>query len=938
MDKYVIREVGLNGKPYVQLDEDITFYVHKKIASNKYKATSVSFNQNEIGSANETLKGVKLKGNKGTVDVRAYIHTNYVDIIIPNKQIEGKYGIELLKTKEDKTTALPGVTFTVTKGEGENAKTVVDKQATGSDGKVTIIPNETKITTNDLEQEVYTITENSTDSRYLKMSNEIKLYVTKGLNSDKTEYVVTRASFAADKELKQTDVELTDGTKLVANVNVEDGVVKVTIPNKEIEGNYGLEIVKTGENDEPLKDVEFTITEGEETSEKDITPENNKTNEEGKLTVFTKETRNITSNDVNTKDVYTIEEIKVNDSYVALPRPLTIYVTKGLNSQKTAYVATNASFSKENSETTQNISLPNGKIVTVSLNVQNSLVTVTIPNHKIEGKYDLELIKVDQKDGISALPGVTFDIKTMKGTEEVKLYNTNGEEIITKGLTTNSEGKIILPNVKITEGAKYNFEITETKVPDGYVMLKDKINVSFETKVDNKTQSYVLENATVNGVAELNSTSNKLTVKVQNGQFDLALRKYISGITVSAGSADEKKVTLPNRVPVFKIGQNGEFLYEHSKETVAIGNQNVVEYTLRVYNEGSIAGYAKEIKDDIPEGLEFLPENSTNKKYRWKLLDEQGNEVNEVNKAKYIVSNYLSKEQEENEGDNLLKAFNTKEYAEGKVKEPDYKEVKVAFKVTMTSTEDKIITNKAEISDDSDKDGNDITDKDSTPDEWIDGEDDQDIEKVRVQYFDLALKKWISKAIVIEDGKEAITETGHTAEDEQEEIIKVDLKDSKINNVVVKFEYKIRVSNEGEIAGYAKEISDYIPEGLKFDAADNPNWKEVEGKIVTEELKDTILAPGESKDVTVILTWINRKDNLGLKQNIAEISKDYNIYGSPDIDSTPDNKVVGEDDIDDASVMITVKTGQAVTFVGLTITVITILGLGIILIKKYVIK
>ena len=939
VDKYVVEEVNLNGKPYIKIVDPITVYVHKDLEGNKYIPTSVSFEENEIGSKEVTKQGVKLQDNKGTVDVKAVITSNeYVTVIVPNESINGTYGIELLKTAEDKTTPLKNVKFTVTKGEGKNAETVVDKQSTSSDGKITIIPNETEITTNDLGQEVYTITENSTDSRYLKITNAIKLYVTKGLNSDETEYVVTNASFASDSEKLETDVTLADGTILKANVTIENGVVKVTVPNKEIKGNYVLEIVKTGENDEPLKDVEFTITEGEETSAKDITPENNKTNEEGKLTVFTKETRNITSNDVNTKDVYTIEEIKVNDSYVALPRPLTIYVTKGLNSNKTAYIAKQASFSKENLETTQDISLPNGKIATVSLNVQNSLVTVTIPNHKIEGKYDLELIKIDQKDGESVLPGVTFDIKTMKGTEEVKLYNTNGEEIDTKGLTTNSEGKIILPNVKITEGARYNFEITETKVPNGYVMLKDKIVLSFNTKVDNETQNYVLDEATVNGVAELESASNKLTVKVQNGQFDLALRKYISGVTVNAGNADEKTITLPNRVPVFKVNENGEYVYEHSKDTVLLGNQNVVEYTLRVYNEGSISGYAKEIKDDIPEGLEFLPEDNTNKKYGWKLLDEEGNEVKEVNKAKYIVSNYLSKEQEENEGDNLLKAFNTKQYAEGKVKEPDYKEVKVAFKVTIPNTDDRIIINKAQISDDSDKDGNDITDKDTTPDEWIDGEDDQDIEKIKVQYFDLALRKWVSKAIVIEDGKETVTETGHKPEDDPEEIVKVDLKDSKINKVVVKFEYKIRVTNEGEIAGTAKEISDYIPEGLRFDLSDNPNWKEVEGKIVTEELKDTILAPGESKDVTVILTWINRKDNLGLKQNIAEISKDYNIYGSPDIDSVPDNKVPGEDDLDDAPVMLTVKTGQAVTFVGLTIAVIAILGLGIILIKKYVVK
>ena len=77
---------------------------------------------------------------------------------------------------------------------------------------------------------------------------------------------------------------------------------------------------------------------------------------------------------------------------------------------------------------------------------------------------------------------------------------------------------------------------------------------------------------------------------------------------------------------------------------------------------------------------------------------------------------------------------------------------------------------------------------------------------------------------------------------------------------------------------------------------------------------------------------------MGLKQNVAEISKDYNIYESPDIDSIPDNKVPGEDDLDDAPVMLTIKTGQAVTFVGLTMVVITMIGLSVVAIKKYVLK
>lgn len=43
---------------------------------------------------------------------------------------------------------------------------------------------------------------------------------------------------------------------------------------------------------------------------------------------------------------------------------------------------------------------------------------------------------------------------------------------------------------------------------------------------------------------------------------------------------------------------------------------------------------------------------------------------------------------------------------------------------------------------------------------------------------------------------------------------------------------------------------------------------------------------------------------------MAEISKDYNEFNTPDIDSTPDNKVDGEDDIDDAPVMLSLYWGK----------------------------
>lgn len=314
------------------------------------------------------------------------------------------------------------------------------------------------------------------------------------------------------------------------------------------------------------------------------------------------------------------------------------------------------------------------------------------------------------------------------------------------------------------------------------------------------------------------------------------------------------------------------------------------------------------------------------------MYKEDGELATNVEEAKYIETDYLSKEQEKTEGENLIQAYNP-----STMTQPDYKDVKVVFKVKEPNTSDRIIINTAEISDDSDEYGNPVDDVDSTPNNNKPEEDDIDVEKIKVKYFDLALKKWVTSSITIYDGKTTIVKTGHTGDEDPEPVVKVDIKESRLKDTIVKFTYNIKVTNEGEIAGYVKEISDYIPEGLKFVKEDNPEWEEIDGKVVTTQLENTLLQPGESAIVEITLTWINDKNNLGLKVNVAEISKDYNDSNTPDIDSTPNNKVEGEDDQDDAPVILSLQTGVTGQYIVLTMSILIIIATGVILIKKYVI-
>lgn len=199
--------------------------------------------------------------------------------------------------------------------------------------------------------------------------------------------------------------------------------------------------------------------------------------------------------------------------------------------------------------------------------------------------------------------------------------------------------------------------------------------------------------------------------------------------------------------------------------------------------------------------------------------------------------------------------------------------------------------------------------------------------------FDLKLEKTVSK-ITVQDS------TGTNVYNyEGTKLAKKDLVGKEINNTTIIVEYKIKVINEGAISGYVKKIADYIPSEMKFNSELNTDWYVAEnGTLYNSSLANTLINPGESKEVTLLLTKKMTEENLGLYNNTAEIYEAYNDLGIEDIDSIEGNKVSSEDDMSSADVLITVKTGETILFVGLTITIITTIGVGAYFIKKKVLR
>lgn len=198
--------------------------------------------------------------------------------------------------------------------------------------------------------------------------------------------------------------------------------------------------------------------------------------------------------------------------------------------------------------------------------------------------------------------------------------------------------------------------------------------------------------------------------------------------------------------------------------------------------------------------------------------------------------------------------------------------------------------------------------------------------------FDLKLDKIVAK-ITVNNSK------GTQTHEYNKNLAKIDFDAKHANSSTMIVEYKFTITNEGAIPGYVKKLADYLPSELKFSTELNQDWYEgKDGTIYNASLANTIINPGESKEVKLILTKNMSKEQMGLISNTAEIYETSNDYGLQDIDSTPGNKATDEDDISTANVLTAIKTGQIIIYSTLIITVIAIIGVGIYLIKKKVIK
>lgn len=200
--------------------------------------------------------------------------------------------------------------------------------------------------------------------------------------------------------------------------------------------------------------------------------------------------------------------------------------------------------------------------------------------------------------------------------------------------------------------------------------------------------------------------------------------------------------------------------------------------------------------------------------------------------------------------------------------------------------------------------------------------------------FDLKLDKLVSKVTVVKSNAK-----DNRVYEFNSNVAKIELpsKDIDSNNVIV--EYKIKISNIGRIAGYAKSIVDYLPEGMSFNTELNSGWYLKDGNAYNTSLANTIINPGETKEITLVLTKKINGQNMGLFRNTAEIAATYNEQGIEDVNSVAGNKKDGENDISSADTFVLISTGKEIlSIAGITLGVLAIVAFGVVMVKKHVIN
>ena len=192
--------------------------------------------------------------------------------------------------------------------------------------------------------------------------------------------------------------------------------------------------------------------------------------------------------------------------------------------------------------------------------------------------------------------------------------------------------------------------------------------------------------------------------------------------------------------------------------------------------------------------------------------------------------------------------------------------------------------------------------------------------------FDMSINKAITKVTVNNNAGTKVYDFDSV------NMAKIEIKDTNLKGSLIIIEYEIAITNTGELNGYVKQIIDTIPEGTTFSSELNQDWyyDEANGRIYSNSIANQELEPGETAIVKLVLTKEMQDDKIETIVNTTNIGETSNEYLVDDSEN--------ENNTSEASLIVSIQTGGVQSYIWLVITVIAIIGTGIICAIKIVNK
>ena len=208
-----------------------------------------------------------------------------------------------------------------------------------------------------------------------------------------------------------------------------------------------------------------------------------------------------------------------------------------------------------------------------------------------------------------------------------------------------------------------------------------------------------------------------------------------------------------------------------------------------------------------------------------------------------------------------------------------------------------------------------------------------DLGFVKVEQLNLSVSQSISKLSVVSDNNIRNIGANETSS-------KLELSNKELEDSTLLVEYNINVTNYGDIPGYAKQVIEYVPDGMKFNSEINPDWyMGKNGYLYSVSLGNDLINKGESRNIKLVLSKSLGKNELGIIRGKAEVKTSYSETDLAEIRAQSAKFINSESNVATSNLSIVKKVKIKTKYIiGISLGIMTLLVLTTYEVKKNIIN